>query len=230
MESNEKKFDPAELKEKIEILSTDDDRIKAVGEILSNDSSRKILKILLDDTMTANQIAQKAAISLPLTIYHLKKMQDIGILSVTATENDSKYYTSSKFAFVITSARVSEKARSSKSLFNSLKRIYKFAAIGFSGLVSWLVLQSMNPAQNPEYSSMKTPVPSTTTTAPAAQSQANTLAPTMPVPAHVPVTLPPYMSPVEPSVLSHDVLIFVIPLVVIITGLIIERIFSAYKR
>ncbi|MDE1767725.1 MAG: winged helix-turn-helix transcriptional regulator, partial [Thaumarchaeota archaeon] len=87
------------------------------------------------DTMTANQIAQKIGISLPLVIYHLKKMQDIGIVNTNTTkENDTKYYTSAKFAFIITSAKVSEKAKASKSLFNSLKRIYRFAAVGFGGL------------------------------------------------------------------------------------------------
>ncbi|MDE1763907.1 MAG: winged helix-turn-helix transcriptional regulator [Thaumarchaeota archaeon] len=231
MESNEKTLDSAELEEKIEILSTEDDKIKSVGELLSNDSSRNILKTLLDDTMTANQIAQKLGISLPLTIYHLKKMQEIGMVNVTTTkEDDTKYYTSAKFAFIITSAKVSEKARTSKSLFNSLKRIYRFAAIGFSGLVSWLVLQNMNLTQNPEYSNMKTPVPSGITAAPVEQSPANTLAPTIPAPAHLTVTAPPYMAPVEPSAISHEILAFVIPLVIIIAGLVIERILRAYKK
>ena len=222
MESNEKTLDSAGIKEKIEIFSTDDDRIKAIGELLSNDSSRSILKILLDDTMTANQIAQKAAISLPLTIYHLKKMQDIGIVSVTTTENDSKYYTSSKFAFVITSAKVSEKAKSSKSLFNSLRKIYRFAVIGIAGLVSWIVLQNTSPEYSP---GMRAPVsltPSSTTNAP-------TVSHTGVIPAPLAAS-PPYMTPIEPSVFSHEILILVIPLVVIIAGLVIERVLKAYKR
>lgn len=43
-------------------------------------------------------------------------------------------------------------------------------------------------------------------------------------------TSPPYMAPIEPSVLSHEIMILVIPLVVIILGLVIERILNAYKR
>lgn len=213
-------LDKTDLSEKIEILSTEDEKIKAIGELLSNDSSRSILKLLLDDTMTANQIAQKIGVSLPLAIYHLKKMQDLGIVNITAKENDTKYYTSTKFAFVILSSKASEKAKKSKSLFNSLKRIHRFAAIGISGLVSWAVLQNMNMQ---EYlPAMK--VPSNTPTAgPALQPPV-----VVPVPMPAP-TLPPYMSPVEP-IIPHEIWIVVIPLVVIIIGLVIERILRAYKR
>jgi ribosomal protein S25 len=211
--------DKTDLSEKIEILSTDDEKIKTIGELLSNDSSRDILKLLLGDTMTANQIAQKTEISLPLAIYHLKKMQELGIVNIMAKENDAKYYTSTKFAFVILSAKASEKAKKSKSLFNSLKRIHRFAAIGISGLVSWVVLQNM---QNQEHSpGMRVPVtptpPSITIQAPAAN---------VPMPAP---TLPPYMSPVEPTGFSHEILV-VIPLVVIIIGLVIERVLRTYRK
>ncbi|HSA97471.1 MAG TPA: winged helix-turn-helix domain-containing protein [Candidatus Nitrosotenuis sp.] len=90
--------DPVGINEKIEILSTDDQRIKAVGELLSSDSSREILKLLFNDHMTANQIAQKTETSLPLVMYHLKKMQDAGIVTISSTgknskSHDMKYYT-----------------------------------------------------------------------------------------------------------------------------------------
>src|SRR5574340_143055 len=215
-------LNPVDLKEKIEILSTDDDKIKSIGEILSNDSSRSVLKLLLDDTMTANQVAQKAGISLPLAIYHLKKMQDLGIIGIVTRESDGKYYASTKFAFIITSTKASEMAKSSKSLFNSLKRIYRFAAIGIAGIVSWLVLQNTSPEYSP---GMRAPVsltPSSTTNAPAVSH-------TGVIPAPM-VTSPPYMTPIEPSTFSHEILIIVIPLVIIIAGLVIERILKAYKR
>ena len=53
-----------ELSENIKILATDDKKIKSFGEILSNDSSRKILQLLFNDELTASQIAQKSTISL----------------------------------------------------------------------------------------------------------------------------------------------------------------------
>lgn len=138
--------DQVGINEKIEILSTDDEKIKAVGELLSSDSSRAILKLLFNDQMTANQISQKTEISLPLVIYHLKKMQDAGIVKIAQTgkntkSHDMKYYTVDKFAIVILPSAMTEKARSSKSLLNSFNRIYRFATIGGAGLAAWFSSQ-----------------------------------------------------------------------------------------
>ena len=138
--------DPMGINDKIEILSTDDDRIKAVGELLSSDSSRAILKLLFNESMTANQIAQKTEISLPLVMYHLKKMQDTGVVKISqmgknTKSHDMKYYTVDKFAIVILPSGMSEKAKSSKSLFNSFNRIYRFATIGGAGIAAWFSSQ-----------------------------------------------------------------------------------------
>ncbi len=138
--------DPMGINDKIEILSTDDDRIKAVGELLSSDSSRSILKLLFNESMTANQIAQKTEISLPLVLYHLKKMQDAGVVKISQTgkntkSHDMKFYTIDKFAIVILPSGMSEKAKSSKSLFNSFNRIYRFATIGGAGIAAWFSSQ-----------------------------------------------------------------------------------------
>lgn len=138
--------DPMGINDKIEILSTDDDRIKAVGELLSSDSSRAILKLLFNEEMTANQIAQKTEISLPLVMYHLKKMQDVNVVKISQTgkntkSHDMKYYTVDKFAIVILPSGMSEKAKSSKSLFNSFNRIYRFATIGGVSLAAWFSAQ-----------------------------------------------------------------------------------------
>ncbi|MEM2786434.1 MAG: winged helix-turn-helix domain-containing protein [Candidatus Nitrosotenuis sp.] len=138
--------DPIGINDKIEILSTDDQRIKAVGELLSSDSSRMILKLLFNDQMTANQIAQKTEISLPLVIYHLKKMQEAGIVKIAQTakntkSHDMKYYTVDKFAIVILPSGLTEKAKASKSLFNSFNRIYRFTTIGGAAIAAWFSSQ-----------------------------------------------------------------------------------------
>ena len=138
--------DPMGINDKIEILSTDDDRIKAVGELLSSDSSRTILKLLFNEEMTANQISQKTEISLPLVMYHLKKMQECNVVKVAQTgkntkSHDMKYYTVDKFAIVILPSGMTEKAKTSKSLFNSFNRIYRFATIGGVSLAAWFSAQ-----------------------------------------------------------------------------------------
>ncbi len=143
------------LAEKVEIISTDDEKIKSIGELLSSDSSRNILKLLFDQVLTANQIAQKTEISLPLVIYHLKKMQEMGIVKITnigknIKTQDMKFYTSSKFAIVILPSNVTEKAKTSKSLANSFKAIYRFGSIAVAAVATWFASRiAQNVQTNP---------------------------------------------------------------------------------
>lgn len=139
-------------KENIEIFSTEDQKIKKLGEFLANDSSRKILQLLFSEELTANQIAQKSDISLQLVKYHINKMQELGIVKVSKVEKNSKnqdmnYYSPTKFAVVILPSKVSEKAKESKSLLRSFSTLYKFAGIGIAavaGLVSLSYLQEQS--------------------------------------------------------------------------------------
>src|SRR5574338_445583 len=145
--------------ENIEIISTDDEKIKSFGELLSSDSSRKILKLLYAEVMTANQIAQKTGISLQLVRYHVKKLQDHGIVRIVkieknSKEHDMKYYSAARFAVVILHSHLSVKARESKSLFDSLKTIYRFAAIGIFGVLTWFgTISVQNLVQVPQKTS-----------------------------------------------------------------------------
>lgn len=138
--------DTVGIADRVEILSTEDLKLKAIGEILSSDSSRAILKILFNDSLTANQISQKTDISLPLVIYHLKKMQDTGIVKITnvrknTKSHDMKFYTVDKLAIVILPAMMSEPAKKSKSLFNSFTRIHRLATLGGASIAAWFSSQ-----------------------------------------------------------------------------------------
>src|SRR3989304_5001287 len=134
------------ISDKVEILSTEDEKIKAVGEILSSDSSRKILKLLFNQSLTANQISQKIGVSLPLVIYHLKKMQESDVIKITnvgknTKSHDMKFYTVDKFAIVILPSEMSKSAKTSKSLFNSFSRIHRLATLGAVSVVAWFSSQ-----------------------------------------------------------------------------------------
>lgn len=134
-------LDKKDSEDDVEIISTDDDKIKLVGEIFSNDSSRKILKLLSNDNeMTANEIAQKNNMSLALTIHHLKRMQTAKMIKVSKTGisakgQEMKYYAATNQAFLITPEK------STHLIMDSLKKFSKFAAIGMAGLVSWITLK-----------------------------------------------------------------------------------------
>jgi len=138
--------EPMGISDRVEILSTEDQKMKAIGEILSSDSSRAILKILFNDSLTANQISQKIEISLPLVIYHLKKMQESGIVKITSVgkntkSHDMKFYTVDKLAIVILPSKMSEPAKKSKSLFNSFTRIHRLATLGGASIAVWISSQ-----------------------------------------------------------------------------------------
>jgi len=219
--------DPVSLTEKIEIISTEDEKIKSVGELLSSDSSRAILKLLFADSLTANQIAQKTGISLPLVIYHLKKMQDMSIVKISSVgknvkAQDMKYYTTTKFAIVILPSSLSQKAKTSKSLANSFKTIYRFASIGVAGVATWFVsqfAQTFQAGQTSLKENLQAPMDAAreaTTGGELAMEKTMMEAAMVPPPA---VGIPP------------DVFWSVVfALSVIIAGLIIERVLKAYKH
>ncbi len=138
--------EPIVISDKVEILSTDDEKLKAMGEILSTDASRQILKLLFNESMTANQISQKTDLSLPLVIYHLKKMQDASVVKITSVgknikSHDMKFYTLDKFAIVIVPPEMSGKVKKSKSLFNTFTRIHRLATLGAVSVAAWFSSQ-----------------------------------------------------------------------------------------
>jgi DNA-binding transcriptional ArsR family regulator len=156
---SDEKDESVGIADRVEILSTDDQKIKAVGEILSSDSSRGILKLLFNDSLTANQISQKTEISLPLVIYHLKKMQESGIVKITSVgkntkSHDMKFYTIDKLAIVILPSVMSEPAKKSKSLFNSFTRIHRIATLGSVSIAAWFSSQIIQKRTIPEDQSM----------------------------------------------------------------------------
>jgi DNA-binding transcriptional ArsR family regulator len=151
------------ISDRVEILSTEDQKIKAIGEILSSDSSREILKILFNDSLTANQIAQKTEISLPLVIYHLKKMQESGVVKITSVgkntkSHDMKFYTVDKLAIIILPSKMSEPAKQSKSLFNSFTRIHRLATLGGVSIAAWFSSQMIQKAAESKIIEEQTPM------------------------------------------------------------------------
>ena len=135
-----------ESEDEVLIFSTDDEKLKPLGKTLNNDYSRNILKLLRDVEMTANEIATKTGMSLPLVMHHLNTMSHAGIVVVARTKPNSKnqlmkYYTV-KSGVLILPEKAAQKARESKSLSIALKRVMRFAGIGVAGLVSWMAVRA----------------------------------------------------------------------------------------
>ncbi|CDI06259.1 ArsR/SmtB family transcription factor [Candidatus Nitrosotenuis uzonensis] len=76
----------AEIFDNIQVFSSDDEKLKALGELLSNKSSRDIIKLLIDKEMYTNEIANKLDMRISLVIHHLKKLNELGLLQTTNKE------------------------------------------------------------------------------------------------------------------------------------------------
>lgn len=128
--------------ERVGIYDTGDEKLRALGEVLVNDVSRAMLKLLFEETLTANEIATRTGFSLQLVRYHLRKLQDVGLAEISrigknTKAHDMKYYAATRFAIVIVPSKFSEKARSSRSLVRSFKSIYRLGGIGIATVGSW---------------------------------------------------------------------------------------------
>jgi len=129
----------------VNIFSLDDEKMKVLAKVISNKSSIEILNLLYYNEMTANEIAQKANMSLQLVKYYLDKMQQIDLVKISKTEKNSKardmnYYKTSKFAIIITPSKITEKVKQSKLLIRSFNSISKFFGMGISSVVAALSL------------------------------------------------------------------------------------------
>lgn len=90
----------------IEVLTTDDAKIKSIGEAFATDTSRQIWIKIFEGVNSTGDIAAKLNLSIPLVSYHLKRLEQIGLIKVGYTEFSSKQqkvnrYVPAKFAFVL---------------------------------------------------------------------------------------------------------------------------------
>jgi len=184
-------------KDNIRIFPTDDSRLKSLGEIFSNESSRKILTLLSGNELTVMGISKDSGLSPNLIIHHLKKMVDTEIVTVTKESTNSRgrplRFYRAKDAIVVLSKDAVNRASSSKSLKKTLGKITRFTSVGLAGVIAWILAYSPH---DPLESAVKYPRP----------------------------TLPPYLTPIEPQVQSGE-FVFAVAMTasVVIAGLVINH-------
>lgn len=66
----------------IRVFDSNDKNLKLLGELLSNETSRNIIKLLIDKEMYTNEIATTLDLRVSLVIHHLKKLEQIGLIEV----------------------------------------------------------------------------------------------------------------------------------------------------
>ena len=92
--------------EYLEIISTEDERIKIIGEELANDTGRAIFGKISQGIASPNDLAKALNISLPLINWHINRLLSVGLVKIEKIELSSKnkemkYYGPVKTALVI---------------------------------------------------------------------------------------------------------------------------------
>lgn len=126
---------------KIKVFASDDN-LKSLGELLSNETSRKIIVQLMKHEMYTNEIATKLDIRVSLVIHHLKKLEELGLLEIINKKIKRKgekhrFFKMNSDIFVTL-----DKSKDDIKKKDILKRIFKegikFTVLGFVSMVSFV--------------------------------------------------------------------------------------------
>lgn len=145
----------------VKIYFSDDSKIKSFGELLTSDAGREILKLLLQEPYTANQISQQTGISLQLIKYHINKMQSLGIVNISKIEknsksHDMKYYVAEKFAIMILPQTELDKLK--QGVINTIKDTTRVTAIGISAISAWVLTQIIQVSSQSQIETIKSKI------------------------------------------------------------------------
>ena len=195
--------------EHIEVISTEDERIKIIGEELANDTGRAIFGKISQGVSSTNDLAKSLDISLPLVNWHITRLLGVGLIKIEKIELSSKnkqmkYYGPVKTAFVIVPPGTSSESKVPQSkkdaIFLQLRHyLASIAAFVITGSTIYLMEQNQVADQAKNVPLMASKNISTATepmraAAPMAQS----------------ASIPSQMTPEPSSVLLSDPMMIVI--------------------
>lgn len=129
---------------KIKVFKPSDESLKLLGELLTNDTSRRIIMTLGESEMYVNKLAEKLDIRVSLVIHHLKKLGELGLLDITEKPiskrtKDHKFFKLSTDVFL--SFTEDKEENKLKKLF---KNNIKFTSIGIITGVVFMITDLQN--------------------------------------------------------------------------------------
>ena len=132
----------------IKVFGNDDESLKTLGQLLSNETSRKIIQLLTHKEMYTNQISKKLGIQMNITIFHLKKLVELGLLIVTHKQIvkkgvDHKYYKMVPNMFV-TSTQPKKELHENGFLKKFFKDGIKFTSIILATIISFFIYDELD--------------------------------------------------------------------------------------
>jgi len=124
---------------KIKIFASDDN-LKVLGELLSNETSRKIIKNLMEHQMYTNEIATNLDIRINLVIHHLKKLEELGLLEIVnkkiKRKGEKHRFFKINFDIFVTLDKNKEEIEKKGILKRIFRDGMKFTVIGIVALLS----------------------------------------------------------------------------------------------
>lgn len=170
--------------EKIKVFSNSESELKLLGELLSNETSRKIIVYLISKQAYTNQIAKELNIPVGLVVHHLQKIEKLGLVEINEKKivrkgKEHRYFRMIPNIFVMPGKSI-EEIKEQGILKKFFKTGVKYSVIGLAGIVSFFIIE-LHSAKNDLYFASQ----------------------------------------------NND---FTIPLLIVTSGLIMERILSKYKK
>ncbi len=144
------------LEDSIEILTTDDDRLKIIGEEISNETGRAVLSKLFEGVTSISTIASSLGVSMQLVGWHIQRLSDVGLISINRVEQSSKnkqihHYGPKKIALIIVPSSVAKSPLYLNAFKNALKKMHdKIPAFVLSivgGLSLYILQDILNPVK-----------------------------------------------------------------------------------
>lgn len=123
--------------EKLLILPINDRNSKKISQVLSNDTSRKVLEALADEPMSTTEISEKLGAPLTTLHYNIENLLATGLIKVERTRysekgREVKYYGPTRKFIIIAPENVGER-ETKQFLKRTLFGIYFLIGAVFSG-------------------------------------------------------------------------------------------------
>ncbi len=125
--------------EKLLILPINDRNSKKISQVLSNDTSRKVLEALADEPMSTTEISEKLGTPLTTLHYNIENLLQTGLIKVERTRysekgREVKYYGPTRKFIIIAPGDVDER-ETKKFLKRTLFGVYFIIGAVFSGYI-----------------------------------------------------------------------------------------------
>ena len=126
---------------RIKIFYIDDSSLKQLGELLSNETSRTIIKELIDKEYYTNALAKKLDIPVSLVIHHLRKLEELNMVDIkqkkiTKKGINRRFFRIRSDILIAKSAKEEETTTRIKNMF---KEGTRFCTIGLASVGSYFV-------------------------------------------------------------------------------------------